>query len=127
MAQFTVGQIDWNPYLPLIFSRVQQMFSLPTKFNKTSVGGRASALDCNAAARLIVYTMGGTKSQTKIYLSKLFSSLESYFHPANIGRSVCNTGLTNSFLTDKENQCLTSIIIINNFLQALFEALRLLR
>ena len=86
VAQFTVGRIDWNPYLPLIFSRVQQMFNLPIKFNKTSVGGRASALDSNAAARLIVYTMGGTQSQTKMYLRKLFASLESYFHPANIGR-----------------------------------------
>ena len=34
LANQTTGLIDWNPYLPFIFSRVEQMFHLPVKFKK---------------------------------------------------------------------------------------------
>ena len=85
LSEHSVGLIDWKPYLPFMFARIQQMFHLPVLFNKTSVGGKITVLDSSSAARWIVNTLGG-ESQTKVYLRKMFVSLESYFHPANFGR-----------------------------------------
>ena len=85
LAEHSIGFINWNSYLPLMFARIQKMFHLPVVFNKTNVGGKACTIDCNAAARWIVSTIGGT-SETMTYLKKMFDSLESYFHPANFGR-----------------------------------------
>ena len=85
LAEQNTGLIDWEPYLPVIFARVQKMFSLPVCYNKTSVGGKGALLDSQTAARWIVQTLGGG-SQTQHYLHRLFLSIESYYHPANIGR-----------------------------------------
>ena len=85
LSEHTTGLIDWNPYLPLMFSRIQQMFHLPVLFNKTNVGGKLNMLDSLTAAAFVVNTLGGS-SQTQAYLKTMFESLESYFHPANFGR-----------------------------------------
>ena len=45
-------------------------------------------MDDLSAARWIVATLGRTEageSETQMYLTKLFGSVDSYFHPANIG------------------------------------------
>jgi proteasome activator subunit 4 len=85
LAEQNTGCIDWEPYLPAMFARVLKMFNLPVRYNKTSVGGKGTQLDSQTAARWIVSTLGGG-SQTQHYLSRLLLSIESYYHPANIGR-----------------------------------------
>jgi proteasome activator subunit 4 len=86
LAEQNTGCLNWEPYLPLIFARVQKMFNLPVHYNKTSVAsGRGGQLDSQTAARWIVSTLGGG-SQTQHYLTRLFLSIESYYHPANVGR-----------------------------------------
>ena len=48
-------------------------------------------MDDYSAARWIVSTLGrgqAGQSETQTYLTKLFGSIDSYFHPANIGRCV---------------------------------------
>jgi len=85
LAEHNTGLVDWSKYMPVIFTRVQKMFSLPVHYNKTNVGHKGMALDSTTAARWIVNTLGG-KSPTQQFLSQLFQSLESYYHPANIGK-----------------------------------------
>ena len=34
LAEHSVGLVDWNSYLPLMFARIQKMFHLPVVFNK---------------------------------------------------------------------------------------------
>ena len=51
-------------------------------------GYKGSPMDDLSAARWIVATLGRTEageSETQMYLTKLFGSVDSYFHPANIG------------------------------------------
>ena len=48
-------------------------------------------MDDYSAARWIVSTLGrgqAGQSETQTFLTKLFGSIDSYFHPANIGRFV---------------------------------------
>eukprot|EP00092_Neocalanus_flemingeri_P031411 GFUD01034116.1.p1 GENE.GFUD01034116.1~~GFUD01034116.1.p1 ORF type:complete len:1998 (+),score=527.07 GFUD01034116.1:71-6064(+) len=85
LAEHNTGQVDWSLYMPVIFTRVQKMFSLPVHYNKTNVGNKGMSLDSSTAAYWIVNTLGG-ESLTQKYLSQLFQSLESYYHPANIGK-----------------------------------------
>ncbi len=87
LAEHNTGCVDWEPYLPVMFARVLKMFNLPVRYNKTSVGGKGTLLDSQTAARWIVNTLGGG-SQTQHYLSRLLLSIESFYHPANIGRLV---------------------------------------
>ena len=86
LAEENSGCVDWEPYLPVMFARVIKMFNLPVRYNKTSVGGKGTLLDSQTAARWIVGALGGG-GQTQTYLSRLLLSIESYYHPANIGRS----------------------------------------
>jgi len=85
LAEHTTGLVDWSAYMPVIFTRVQKMFSLPVHYNKTNVGHKGMSLDSSTASRWIVNTLGG-ESPTQKCLSQLFQSLESYYHPANIGK-----------------------------------------
>ena len=34
LAEHSIGLVDWNSYLPLMFARIQKMFHLPVVFNK---------------------------------------------------------------------------------------------
>ena len=85
LAEHNTGLVDWSNYMPVIFTRVQKMFSLPVHYNKTNVGNKGMSLDSTTAARWIVNTLGG-EGPTQNFLSQLFQSLESYYHPANIGK-----------------------------------------
>lgn len=85
LAEHNTGLIDWSTYMPVIFTRVQKMFSLPVHYNKTNVAHKGMSLDSNTAAKWIVNTIGGN-SPTQHFLTQLLQSLESYYHPANVGK-----------------------------------------
>ncbi|CAB4067874.1 PSME4 [Lepeophtheirus salmonis] len=77
-----------NPILPLLFSKIQRIFALPVGYKNVHVGIQSypySANQMQISSRWIVATMGGKESQTQAYLNKMFKSLESYFHPTNVG------------------------------------------
>ena len=44
--------------MPVIFTRVQKMFSLPVHYNKINVGNKGALLDSSTAAKWITYTLG---------------------------------------------------------------------
>ncbi|CAG0897570.1 unnamed protein product, partial [Darwinula stevensoni] len=83
LAYDNVGYIDWEPYMPMIFLKLLQSFYLPVTYKKVSPGN--TCLDIQPAVMWITGTLGGG-STCGDHLKKLFSALESYFHPANLGR-----------------------------------------
>ena len=58
LAEHNSGEIDWSSCLPVIFTRVQKMFSLPVHYNKINVGNKGAQLDSSTAAKWITYTLG---------------------------------------------------------------------
>jgi len=98
LAHDGAEKIDWTPYLPIIFTRILRVFDLP-------VGGPISNYDkypmqncdifcdfsaCKAymvdeAAYLVVNMISPLSKEPVNYLRKLLKSVESFYHPSNIG------------------------------------------
>ncbi|XP_071746308.1 LOW QUALITY PROTEIN: proteasome activator complex subunit 4 [Lepeophtheirus salmonis] len=88
LAEDNIGSIDWNPILPLLFFQNSKDFCPTCGYKNVHVGIQSypySANQMQISSRWIVATMGGKESQTQAYLNKMFKSLESYFHPTNVG------------------------------------------
>ena len=58
LAEHNAGEIDWSECMPVIFTRVLKMFSLPVYYNKINVGHKGVSLDSSTAAKWIIYTLG---------------------------------------------------------------------
>ena len=58
LAEHNQGEIDWSCCLPVIFTRVQKMFSLPVYYSKINVGHKGTSLDSATAAKWIINTIG---------------------------------------------------------------------
>ncbi|XP_050688195.1 proteasome activator complex subunit 4-like isoform X2 [Eriocheir sinensis] len=84
LAWHNIGYIDWEEHLPMVFTKVLRSFRLPVSYKKTHVG-KGDGLSQFASAMFIVANLGGN-SKTQENLSRLFKSLESYYHPSNSGQ-----------------------------------------
>lgn len=78
-----IGHVDWEEYLPLVFTKVLRSFRLPVSYKKAQVG-KMDTLSQFATAMFIVSNLGGN-SKAQEHLGRLFKSLESYYHPSNSG------------------------------------------
>ena len=38
LSEHHIGLVDWEPYIPMLFSRIQKSFNLPVLYKKTNVG-----------------------------------------------------------------------------------------
>ena len=38
LADHNIGEIDWEPYTPTFFTRIQKNFNLPVMYKNTNVG-----------------------------------------------------------------------------------------
>ncbi|XP_065205973.1 proteasome activator complex subunit 4-like isoform X2 [Planococcus citri] len=83
LAWVNVGRIDWEKYMPIMYSRFLKVFKLPVHYKKTS-SLKLSKVSEESAASWIVSTLGG-ESKSQDYLEQLLKILESYCHPANTG------------------------------------------
>ncbi|XP_077536244.1 proteasome activator complex subunit 4-like [Haemaphysalis longicornis] len=84
LALNNVGYIDWEPYLPTMFTRFLQSFSLPTALGHAPANRHATAYETGAVVGWITAILGpGSSCQT--YLSRLFKTTESFYHPSNTG------------------------------------------
>ncbi|KAK8403278.1 hypothetical protein O3P69_000420 [Scylla paramamosain] len=83
LAWHNIGYIDWEEHLPMVFTKVLRSFRLPVSYKKTHVG-KGDGLSQFASSMFIVANLGGD-SKTQENLSRLFKSLESYYHPSNSG------------------------------------------
>ncbi|KAG8223216.1 hypothetical protein J437_LFUL003567 [Ladona fulva] len=84
LASSNIGYIDWEPYMPLMFSRFMHSLSLPVFYNQTP-SAKHHKLDMSAICLWIVSVLGG-KSSAQKYLDQFLKAQMSYFHPANFGR-----------------------------------------
>lgn len=80
-----IGYVDWEPYIPIMFTRFLITLNLPVNFKKASAFKTYYKLDVSAMSVWIVSILGGPSDSGFIYLQKLMQTLESYYHPANTG------------------------------------------
>ena len=85
LAWRNIGYIDWSPHMPLIFTRILRSFHLPVNYKKMSVQvNKLVGLDKSAIGMFLISNLGGG-SDTQSNLDRLFKTLESYYHPSNVG------------------------------------------
>ncbi len=107
LAGHNIGFIDWEPYISTIFTRLLNSFQLPVIFKNTRTSAGPSIIfstinrletyisaatavrriqaDLSTYVGWIAATLGNSSSTMK-YLAQMFEALDSYYHPANVGR-----------------------------------------
>ena len=85
LAENNQGSIDWNPYIPQMFTKIQLSFNLPVTYKDTM----DNMYNCHVSSycRWIVATLG-KNSQTQDYLDQMFKVFQSYLNPANATRAI---------------------------------------
>nr|XP_055026346.1 proteasome activator complex subunit 4A [Misgurnus anguillicaudatus] len=86
LANDNIGYIDWDPYIPKIFTRILRSLNLPVGSNQMLVSRYlTNAYDIGHVVIWISAMLGGPSKQTQTQLSGLFNSIASFFHPSNNG------------------------------------------
>uniref|UniRef100_A0A673KJN7 Proteasome activator complex subunit 4A n=1 Tax=Sinocyclocheilus rhinocerous TaxID=307959 RepID=A0A673KJN7_9TELE len=87
LANDNIGYIDWDPYIPKIFTRILRSLNLPVGSSQMLVSRYlTNAYDISHVVIWISALLGGPSKQTQTQLSGLFNSITSFFHPSNHGR-----------------------------------------
>uniref|UniRef100_A0AAR2INB5 Proteasome activator Blm10 mid region domain-containing protein n=1 Tax=Pygocentrus nattereri TaxID=42514 RepID=A0AAR2INB5_PYGNA len=87
LANDNIGYIDWDPYIPKIFTRILRSLNLPVGSSQTLVSRyQTNAYDISHVATWVTALLGGPGKQAQTQLSGLFNSISSFFHPSNHGR-----------------------------------------
>ncbi|CAL1268748.1 unnamed protein product [Larinioides sclopetarius] len=85
LAKDNIGYIEWEPYLPMIFTRLLRSFNLPGRTSMVQVVRVVSTFDTSVVATLLA-SMLGRNSSCQLHINRLFKALESFYHPSNHGR-----------------------------------------
>ncbi|CAF3831402.1 unnamed protein product, partial [Adineta steineri] len=83
LAWCNIGHIDWEPWLPRIFTRVLKSFTLPV--GKIQVSLQQYRYSMSSVTTWIV-AMLGDGSTCLQYLQDLFTAIKSFYHPSNTGK-----------------------------------------
>uniref|UniRef100_A0A3Q3VQG8 Proteasome activator subunit 4 n=1 Tax=Mola mola TaxID=94237 RepID=A0A3Q3VQG8_MOLML len=87
LANDNIGYIDWDPYIPKIFTRILRSLNLPVGTSQMIVPRYVtSAYDISHVVLWVSSLLGGPSKQAQAQLSGLFNSIASFFHPSNHGR-----------------------------------------
>ncbi|XP_035261773.1 proteasome activator complex subunit 4B isoform X1 [Anguilla anguilla] len=87
LANDNIGYIDWDPYIPKIFTRFLRSLNLPVGASQLLVPRYlTNAYDIGHVALWISSMLGGPSKQAQKQLSGLFNSIATFFHPSNNGR-----------------------------------------
>ncbi|KAK7140459.1 hypothetical protein R3I94_012924 [Phoxinus phoxinus] len=87
LANDNIGYIDWDPYIPKIFTRILRSLNLPVGSSQMLVSRYlTNAYDIGHVVTWISALLGGPSKQTQTQLSGLFSSITLFLHPSNHGR-----------------------------------------
>ncbi|XP_053568667.1 proteasome activator complex subunit 4 [Bombina bombina] len=87
LANDNIGYIDWDPYVPKVFTRILRSLNLPVGSSQVIVPrSLANAYDIGHAVIWITSMMGGPSKIVQKHLTGLFSSIASFYHPSNNGR-----------------------------------------
>ncbi|XP_022913061.1 proteasome activator complex subunit 4A-like [Onthophagus taurus] len=84
LANFNIGYIDWEPYIPIMYVRFLRTLHLPVGYRKKQ-SMKLYKIDMSAMTLWIVATLGGGSEIAYFHLEKFMQTLDSYFHPANAG------------------------------------------
>ena len=85
LANHTIGYIDWDPYIPQIFTHLIRSFNLMGGSHKVHINRGYSVFNINSVVLWLV-AMLGPQSQCQTHVTKLFKAIESYYHPSNTGK-----------------------------------------
>ena len=102
VSESVIGDFDWNPFIPYIFSNLLRGFGLPfSSKDSIALGMGSSSTSNNSIAQVFLYTkneicsiakwivcMIGTGSDRNLcmeYIRRLFSTLRSFYYPSNTG------------------------------------------
>uniref|UniRef100_A0A671S4I9 Proteasome activator complex subunit 4B-like n=1 Tax=Sinocyclocheilus anshuiensis TaxID=1608454 RepID=A0A671S4I9_9TELE len=87
LANDNIGYVNWDPYIPKIFTRVLRSFNLPVGTSQMIVPRYLSnSYDIGHVVLWISSMLGGPQNQVQKQLNGLFSSIASFYHPSNNGR-----------------------------------------
>ncbi|XP_076019061.1 proteasome activator complex subunit 4A isoform X2 [Genypterus blacodes] len=87
LANDNIGYIDWDPYIPKIFTRILRSLNLPVGTSQMIVPRYlTNAYDISHVVLWISSLLGGPSKQAQAQLGGLFNSITSFFHPSNHGR-----------------------------------------
>uniref|UniRef100_A0A672JF04 Proteasome activator subunit 4a n=1 Tax=Salarias fasciatus TaxID=181472 RepID=A0A672JF04_SALFA len=87
LANDNIGYIDWDPYIPKIFTRILRSLNLPVGTSQMMVPRYiTNAYDISHVVLWVSSLLGGPSKQAQAQLSGLFNSITSFFHPSNHGR-----------------------------------------
>uniref|UniRef100_A0A4W5P9I8 Proteasome activator subunit 4 n=2 Tax=Hucho hucho TaxID=62062 RepID=A0A4W5P9I8_9TELE len=87
LANDNIGYIDWDPYIPKIFTRILRSLNLPVGTSQMLVPRYlTNAYDVVHVVLWVSALLGGPSKQAQAQLSGLFNSITSFFHPSNHGR-----------------------------------------
>lgn len=86
VAHDSISLIDWTPWIPKIFTHLIKSFGLQGGTHKVQIKRNYTVFDVNAVVLWIVSMFGGPDDEIVIHhVESLFKSLESFYHPSNIG------------------------------------------
>ncbi|XP_012271997.1 proteasome activator complex subunit 4 isoform X2 [Orussus abietinus] len=83
LATHNIGYIDWEPHLPLMFTRFVRCLNFPVSYKNTQ-SRKHHKIETSPIAMWIVAVLGNGSS-SQMYLEKFMKTVETYFHPANFG------------------------------------------
>uniref|UniRef100_A0A3B3B675 Proteasome activator subunit 4a n=1 Tax=Oryzias melastigma TaxID=30732 RepID=A0A3B3B675_ORYME len=87
LANDNIGYIDWDPYIPKIFTKILRSLNLPVGTSQILVPRYVTnAYDIGHVVFWVSSLLGGPSKQAQAQLSGLFNSITSFFHPSNHGR-----------------------------------------
>jgi proteasome activator subunit 4 len=86
LASQTIGEIDWEPYMATIFARILRCIDLPVSYKQMKSSKNQGMWSADVACWIV--SMLGPKSSAQKYLSNFMVTIESYLHPANVGKWV---------------------------------------
>lgn len=85
LAHDNIGYIDWSPYISKIFNRLLRSFDLPVGGKNVNSNRNLNKGSTRETVDWIVSLMGGG-SDVQDHIDKLFKTLQTFYHPSNIGR-----------------------------------------
>uniref|UniRef100_A0A8C5MEZ8 Proteasome activator subunit 4 n=1 Tax=Leptobrachium leishanense TaxID=445787 RepID=A0A8C5MEZ8_9ANUR len=87
LANDNIGYIDWDPYVPKIFTKILRNLNLPVGSSQVLLSRQlTSAYDIWHVVIWITAMMGGPSKTVQAHLTGLFKSIASFYHPSNNGR-----------------------------------------
>lgn len=85
LADDNIGFIDWEPYIPIIFTHLIRSFNLMGGTHKVQITRGYSVFNINSVVLWLV-AMLGPNSNCQKHVTQMFKAIESYYHPSNTGK-----------------------------------------